>query len=196
MKRLDEKLNNEQRELLLELYVEGLDEADDKKVANVLQFALRDESLDAQIDEINSFYAAEANLSDAASDSRLVSELAQESFPSAVAERKEQEMFLTLSDVAKQIEAKGNIAVTDEQANEKLLAAKIPLTKYSLPEIKRMAESLKIKASENFWRIFHKTAILLEMKHGHEQAMQAAREKKIRRRTDKPDERKQRTGNK
>lgn len=191
MKRLDGKLNNEQRELLFELYVEGLDEADDEKVANVLQFALRDESLDAQIDEINSFYAGEANLSELASDARLVPELARESFPSAFEKRgKEPEMFLTLSDVAKQIEVKGIITAADEQANEKLLAAKISLTKFSLPEIKRMAESLKIKASENFWRIFHKTAILLEMKHGHEQAMQAAREKKIRRRTKKADERK------
>ncbi len=196
MKRLDEKLNNQQRELLLELYVEGLDEPDDEKVAKVLQFSLRDESLDAQIDEINSFYAGEANLSEMASDARVVRELVRENFSSSFEERKESDIFLTLSDVAKQMEAKGNIALTDEQANKKLLVAKVSLTKFSLPEIKRMAESLKIKASEKFWRIFHKTAILLEMKHGHEQAMQAAREKKIRRRTREADERKQKTGNK
>lgn len=71
MNSINKQLNDEQRELLIGLYVEGLDEADDGKVARVLQFTLHDESLDGMIDEVNSFYAGEANLSEAASDARL-----------------------------------------------------------------------------------------------------------------------------
>lgn len=59
MKKFDGQLNVEQRELLLDLYIEGLDESDDEKVAKVLQLTLRDARLDEMINEINSVYAQE-----------------------------------------------------------------------------------------------------------------------------------------
>lgn len=177
MKNFGEQLSNEQRELLIELYVEGLDESDAQKVEKVLQYALRDEVLEIRIDEINSFYAQCLGFDEL---TQTVVKLADEHLQTRFDESEFEEKVLTFGDVAKQMDAKNRVPTDDAENNSQIIKSNIPLPEYlSLPEIKRIANQLKIKASERFWSLFRKEAIFLTMRQSQKQAAFATRAKRL-----------------
>lgn len=177
-----------QREELIALYVVALDSNDFETAFSVLEAAQVDPELDRLINEINRDYEREIESAPFLADAAMVSGLLREHLPSAFeSENAPQPKTITMGDVARQIEAKGKVSAQgDAAANKQLLEAKTPLPKHlSLPEIRRVLGELKIKASEKFFRLFHETAILIEMRQGHQLGLQAAREKRIRRQTNK-----------
>lgn len=193
MEKSNEKLNDRQRELLLEFYIEGLDEADDAKVAKVLQFSLRDETLDAQIDEINSFYAQELGFDNLA---QTVVRLADEHLQTRYEETEFEAKTLTFGDVAKKLEAKNRVPQGEEENNRQLAENNTPLPDYlSLAEIKRIAGRLKLKFKEKYWSPFFKEATFLTLHESQQQAF-ATRAKRPRKSEEKSDESREKTKNK
>lgn len=180
--------NNEtkRRDELIALYVTALDTNDFENAFAVLEAAAEDAELDCLISEINRDYEREIQLQPFAEDTATVRELITEHLPSTFEANEFVPKAVTLGDVARQMEAKGKIASQDAAANRKLLQAETPLPRQlNLPEIRRILGEFKIKASEKFFRLFHETAILLEMRQGHQLGLQAAREKRMRRQTEK-----------
>lgn len=176
MKIIDGQLNGEQRELLVDLYVEGLDEANDEKVAKVLQFTLRDEVLDEMINEINSVYAQESGFDEL---TKIVVELAHKHLPSAFKEENSEEGFLTFGDVAKQLAAKNRVPKGDEETNRQLAENATPLPNYlSLAEVKRIAGRLRLKIRNQYWLPFFKEANFLILRRSQQQAF-AMRAKRL-----------------
>lgn len=175
MKEFKGQLNDEQRELLIDLYVEGLDAKDDEKVAKVLQFALRDEALDEMINRVNSFYAQELGFDEL---SKTVVELAREHLPSAFKENDFEEKTLTFGDVARQMTAKNRVPKGEEEINRQLAENATPLPDYlSLAEIKRIAAQWKLQFREKYWLPFFKEATFLTLRQSQQQAF-AARAKR------------------
>lgn len=193
MEKLNEKLSNEQREFLLELYVEGLDEVSDEKVAKVLKFTLYDEVLDAQIDEVNSFYAQELGFDNLA---QTVVGLADEHLQTRYEEVEFEAKILTFGDVAKKLEAKNRVPQGEEENNRQLAENNTPLPDYlSLAEIKRIAGRLKLKFKEKYWSPFFKEATFLTLRESQQQAF-ATRAKRPRKGKEKSDESSEKTKNK
>lgn len=183
---LIEKEDIKRRDELIALYVTALDANDFENAFAVLEAAAGDVELDCLISEINRDYEREIQLQPFAEDAATVRELIKESFSSASEVNEFVPKAVTLGDVARQMEAKGKVTSQDAAANRELLQAETPLPRQlNLPEIRRVLSEFKIKASEKFFRLFHETAILLEMRQGHQLGLQAAREKRMRRRTEK-----------
>ena len=140
MKSFGEQLNEEQRELLVELYIAGLDENNEEKIATVLRFALRDELLDTKIDEINSFYRQEIGLDNL---TNVVVNLADKHLKTRYEEEELEIKPLTFGEVAKQMEAKNRVPKTDFGTFVEVIRTNIPLPSYlTLSEIKRLANQL------------------------------------------------------
>jgi hypothetical protein len=193
MKRFDRQLNGEQRELLIDLYIEGLDESSDEKVAKVLQFTLRDEVLDEMISEVNSFYAQELGLDEL---TKTVVELAHEHLLSAFKEVDLEEKLLTFGDVAKQLAAKNRIPKGEEASNRLLAENATPLPDYlSLAEIKRIAGHLSLKIKEQYWLPFFKEANFLILRRSQQQAF-ATRAKRMQNKKGRNDESSEKTSGK
>lgn len=183
---LIEKEDIKRRDELIALYVTALDANDFENAFAVLEAAAADAELDCLISEINRDYEREIRLQPFAEDAKMVRELIKEHLPSAFEASEFVPKSITLGDVARQMEAKGKVASQDAAANRELLQTEMPLPKQlNLPEIRRVLGAFKIKASEKFFRLFHETAILLEMRQGHQLGLQAAREKRMRRQTEK-----------
>lgn len=177
---------DERRERLIALYVTALDENNLDCVSSVLTAAQSDAELDRLINEVNADYERELEAIPFEQDAEIVRELLQQHLPSAFEPLPQRIEVLTFSDVAKQMDAKGKVLTTDQSANQQLLKIDNPLpAKVTLPEIKRVVANSSVAASEKFWRLFHETAVLLSMKQGHQQGLQAAREKNVQRKTAK-----------
>lgn len=183
---LIQKNEIKRRDELITLYITALDKDDFENAFTVLEAAAEDAELDCLINEINRDYEREIQLQPFAEDAATVRELIKESFSSASGANEFVPKTVTLGDVARKMEAKGKVSSQDAAANRELLQTETPLpTRLNLPEIRRVLSELKIKASEKFFRLFHETAILLEMRQGHQLGLQAAREKRMRRQTEK-----------
>ena len=188
MKRFDEKLNDDERGRLIDLYVQGLDEADDEKVAQVLEFALYDEIVDEKITEINLFYAQESGFDNLA---QTVVELADEHLQTRYEEPNFKPKILTFGDVAKKLEEKKRVPAGEEENNRQLTENDMPLPDYlSLTEIKRVAERLKLKFKEKYWQPFFKEATFLTMRQSQQLAfaMRAKRPSKNKGKRDESEE--------
>ncbi|HEX8565853.1 MAG TPA: hypothetical protein VF648_09290 [Pyrinomonadaceae bacterium] len=173
----NEEVRRHQR--LLELYVEGLDERNDSKIAFVLEAALNDAELDYRLDEINMAFVEEIGLSDLGELPNIVREQIRESFPSTF-EQDQSFKPLTVGDVAKQLEISRTVPSGDEAVNRQLLDDQTALPKkMSLNEIKRLANELKISASNYFWRRFHGAAMALRAERSQEMALFATRQKRL-----------------
>ena len=180
----------ERREEMISLYVIALDSNDFETAFSVLEAAQTDAELDRLINEINRDYEREIESAPFLEDAATVRGLLREHLPSAFdADNALQPKTITVGDVARRIEAKGKVLASDAAANKQLQTNDAPVpTRLTLPEIRRVLADLRIKASERFFRVFHETAILLQMKQGHQLGMQAAREKRFRRQTNKAKE--------
>lgn len=194
MKRFDEQLNDNQRRLLIDLYIEGLDECNDEKVAKVLDFTLRDEELDQMVSRVNSFYAQELGFDELAN---TVVELAHEHLPSAFQEDEYKEKVLTFGDVAKQMSAKNRIPKGEEETNRQLAENRTPLPGYlSLSEIKRIAGELRLKIKDRYWTPFFREAGFLRMRESQQQAAFATRVKSMQKKKENQDGSSEKTKNK
>lgn len=194
MNRFDGQLNEEQRKLLIDLYIEGLDTGDDEKAAKVLEFTLRDEELDRMVSRVNSFYAQELGYDELA---EKVVELAHEHLPSAFQENEYEEKVLTFGDVAKQLIAKNRVPKGEEEANRQLAENSTPLPSYvSLAEIKRVAGELSLKIKDRYWTPFCREAGFLVMRESQQQAAFATRAKRLQKKKENKDEAREKTKNK
>lgn len=193
MKKNDGQLNGEQRELLIDLYIEGLDAKDDEKIAKVLQFTLRDEELDERISRVNSFYAQELGLNELA---QTVVELAHEHLPSAFKENDYEEKNLTFGDVAKQLIAKNRVPNGEEETTRQLTENATPLPNYlTLAEIKRIAGELSLKIKDQYWTPFFREAGFLRMRESQQQAAFATRTKRLQKKKETKDGSSEKTKN-
>ena len=180
------------RKRLIAAYLEGLETGNTDLTAAVWLAAETDAKLERILDEINFEYEKELELTPFARDAKLVGELANESFFSAIDVEDKPLSPLTVGDVAKQITISQRVSADDENANRALLENETLLPKVmSLNEIKRLAGELKIAASDLFWRNFHRAAMVLRSNRSQEMAILAARQKRIK----KNDERGKETGN-
>ena len=194
MNRFDGQLNGEQRKLLIDLYVEGLDESNDEKVAKVLQYTLRDSILDEMISRINSHYAAELGFDELA---ETVVELAHKHLPSAFKENEYEKKILTFGDVAKQLIVKNRVPRGEEEASRELAENATPLPSYlSLAEIKRVAGELSLKIKDRYWTPFCREAGFLVMRESQQQAAFATRAKRLQKKKENKDEAGEKTKNK
>lgn len=182
------------RKRLIAAYLEGLETGNTDLTAAVWLAAETDAKLEKLLDEINFEYEKDLELTSFAKDAKLVSNLASESFLSAIDAEDKPLSPLTVGDVAKQMAVSRNVPSDDEKANYALLENEMPLPKVmSFNEIKRLADELKITASNLFWRKFHGAAMVLRSNRSQEMAMLAARQKRIKKQRD--DEQGKKTGN-
>lgn len=194
MNRFDGQLNENQRRLLIDLYIEGLDEGNDEKVSRVLGFTLRDEELDQMVSRVNSFYAQELGFDELA---ETVVELAHAHLPSAFQEDEYEEQVLTFGDVAKQMSAKNRVPTGEEETNRQLADNRTPLPSYlSLSELKRIAEELKLHIKDRYWTPFFREAGFLRMRKSQQQAAFATRAKRLQKKKENKDESREKTKNK
>lgn len=195
MNRFDGQLNGEQRKLLIDLYIEGLDESNDEKVAKVLQFTLRDSILDEMISRINSHYAAELGFDEL---TETVVELAHEHLTSVFKENEYEEKILTFGDVAKQLIVKNRVPVGEEETNRHLAENATPLPSYlSLAEIKRIAgEIFNLEIKDKYLLPFFREANFLIFRHSQQQAAFATRVKRLQKKKEKNDGSSETTKNK
>lgn len=194
MKEFEGQLNGERRKLLIDLYIEGLDESNDEKVAKVLHFTLRDEELDEMVSRVNWFYAQELGFNELA---EKVVELAREHLPSAFKENDYEEKILTFGDVAKQLIVKNRVPKGEEEANRQLAENATPLPGYlSLAEIKRIAGELRLQIRDRYWTPFFREAGFLVMRESQQQAAFATRAKRLQKKKENKDGSSEKTKNK
>lgn len=195
MKSFDGQLNGEKRKLLIDLYIEGLDESNDEKVAIVLEYTLRDSILDEMITRINSYYAAELGFEELA---ETVVRLAHEHLPSAFKEDEYQEQILTFGDVAKQLIVKNRVPKGEEETNRQLTENATPLPSYlSLAEIRRIAgEIFNLEIKDKYLVPFFREANFLIFRHSQQQAAFATRVKHLQKKKEKNDGSSETTKNK
>lgn len=183
MNRFDGQLNENQRRLLIDLYIEGLDEGNDEKVSRVLNFTLRDEELDQMVSRVNSFYAQELGFDELAD---TVVELAHEHLPSAFQEDEYEEKILTFGDVAKQMSAKNRVPTGEEETNRQLAENTTPLPDFlTLSEIKRIAAQWKLQFKEKYWIPFFKEATFLTLRQSQQQAFAMRAKRNLKKREKK-----------
>lgn len=195
MKRFDEQLNSDDRQLLIDLYVEGFDEGSDAKIEMVLQYTLRDEKLDEMVMQINSHYAAELGFDELA---ETVVALAQKHLPSAFMESESDEKILTFGDVAKQLFVKNRVPAGEEETNRQLVENRTPLPSYlSLAEIKRIAgEIFNLEIKDKYLKPFFSEANFLIFRRSQQQAAFATRAKRLQKKKEKADGSSEKTKNK
>lgn len=186
MKSFDGQLNDEQRKLLIDLYIEGLDEGNDEKVGRVLQFTLSDSTLDEMVNRVNSHYAVELGFDEL---TETVIALAHEHLPSAFKQDEIEEKTLTFGDVAKQLIVKNRVPVGEEEINRQLANNATPLPSYlSLAEIKRIAgEIFNLEIKDKYLVPFFKEANFLIFRHSQQQAAFATRAKRLQKKKEKND---------
>lgn len=194
MNRTERQLNGEERALLIDLYIEGLDEGNDEKIGRVLQFTLNDPLLDEKISQINSQYASELGF-DALTEK--VIELVHEHLPSAFKENNLDDKVLTFGDVAKQLNVKNRVPEGEEETNRHLAENDTPLPSYlSLAEIKRIAGELKLVVKDKYWIPFFKEANFLIFRRSQENAAFAMRAKRLLKKRDENDKSSEKTNDK
>jgi hypothetical protein len=194
MNRIEGQLNAEERGLLIDLYIEGLDEGNDEKIGRVLQLSLRDSFLDEMIDRVNSEYVSESVLGALA---EKVVELAHEHLPSAFEKNKPENKVLTFGDVAKQLVVKKRVPEGEEETNQYLAENDTPLPAYlSLAEIKRIAEELKLAIKDKYWIPFFREANFLIFRRSQQQAAYATRAKRLQKKREQSHESSEKTNDK
>lgn len=175
---LIEKLTPSER--VAHRYIEALDTGDIEGVATVLEEAQHDAELDRLITEINLAFQEELYLDPLAADAGLVRGLAAKHFQSA-AEAEPQHAPLTVGEVAARLKEMRRVPFTDQKVNDELLTNKSQMPALlSTAEVKKLAETLGVNASNLYWKKFRDAAIALRMRHGQSQARLAAREEKMR----------------
>jgi len=175
---LTEKLTSYER--TAHRYIKALDIGDIDGVTAVLEEAQHDSELDRIITEINLALHEELQLDELAADAGLVKELAAKHFQSVAATEPEHTP-LTVGEVAARLKELRRVPFSDLKVNDELLTNKSHMpTLLSTAEVKKLAETLGVKASSFYWKKFRDAAIALRMRHGQNQARLAAREETTR----------------
>lgn len=160
---------------MIHRYVQALDQGDVEEIAAILEAALDDPELDRVIEEINLSYQEELHLTPITTDAEVVRELVSKHILSAFEEEKLDEKPLTVGEVAARLQADRSVPSADQEANRSLLSSSELLPPLlSIQEIRKLADRLRVKASDRYWRNFRDTAITLGMGRGQSQAQLAA----------------------
>lgn len=157
------------RTQLLFRYIRALDEGDGDALSAVLDAALRDEELSRLLDEVNTFWAQEQEVSPASPQVELVRQLAERHFPAAF-EAPETPAPLTVADVAAKLHAawRANAAIAraDREVAQKLLGVNllVPVTARFEALAREISAQFSLEASDRFWLKFKNAAISLTLR--------------------------------
>lgn len=175
------------REHVIYRYIRAVDAGDIDEIARILHMAETDIELNRAILDINQSYAEELGLAEISQVAETVRTLARQHLTSAFQQTNE-DLSLTVSEVAARMVAERSIPTSDQEIGRRLMTVQWSLPELlSLAEIRRLAEKLRISASERFWKIFRETALQMTMGRGQAQ-MAAARRKRCTRYTGNSEE--------
>jgi hypothetical protein len=172
-----------ERDSLVMQYLEALEEGDIELVTTILAKTEQDEKLAYLIEQAELALAKEEDLAPEADTAKKVRDLVNKhltsTFENEQAGLSNSLNPLTIGEVAAKLKAKGKLAPVFVPINEKLLknTTALPQT-LSWQAILKLAQTLKISASDPYWRQFQQTAIGLGVARSHDQAQLAARERK------------------
>jgi len=158
-----------QRELALHRYIQAFDQGDLDVIEAVLNEALNDPELDQQIASVNAAMHAEAGLQSIEKDAEVVRSLLLRHMPSAVLPA-EEEPAPTVGDVAARIQAdlaiRQQLLPSDKTANQRLLGIAVTVpAQATAASIARLAQDLDVPASDRYWEIFRREAVMASMAH-------------------------------
>ena len=176
----------QERTQALDRYIEALDQVDIDTVEAILAQAAGDPELDRLLHEVNTALYIEEGFDTFATDAERVRSLVRQHLQSAFLDDTEVEAMierpLTVGDVIARLQADRKIALSDREAERKLLGSGVELPEeITTRTISELARSIGVAASEQFWRVFRDAAIMLGLGHSHAQArLAAAREQRKR----------------
>jgi hypothetical protein len=158
-----------QRELALHRYIQAFEEGDLDVIEAVLSEALQDSELDRQIASVNAEVHAEAGLHSIEKDAEVVRSLLLRHMPSAVLPA-EEDPAPTVGDVAARIQVdlaiRQHLHPSDKMANQRLLGSTVPVpTHATAVTIAWLAKELDVPASDRYWEIFRREAVMASMSH-------------------------------
>jgi hypothetical protein len=176
------------RERAVDRYVRALDAGNFEEITAVLLLAESDAELDRRIAEVNQAYGEELGLAATAQDTETVRDLLRQYLPSAF-EETETDAPITVSEVAARLVAENSLPEPDRETGRRLLNIQVTLPDWlSLPEIRKLGERLRIKASDRFWRAFREVALQMSMGRSQTQMAAARRKRPLVRHPEKPSE--------
>lgn len=168
-----------QRELALLRYVQAFDAGDLDALAAILSEAMNDPELDRQIININAALHAEAGLQPTGEQAQLVRKLLLQHVPSGFHADEEMEQPLTVGSVAARLQADETqgrpLTPSDRQANQLLLTSQEPVpSPINSGLIAKLATRLQVSASDRYWELFRRAAVMLAIARKQGQVQIAA----------------------
>ncbi len=168
-----------QREMAVDRYVQAYDRGDLDGIDEVFAQAVDDPELDRRIIGINAALHAEAGLQPIDEQAQFVRRLLFRYVSSGIPHTDEETQPVTVMVVAAQLEvdhAKGRpMPVSDVKANQKLLTSTIPIPVPVTSDIvERLAEELHVTASDRYWEMFRRAAVILVMARQRAQTQRTA----------------------
>jgi hypothetical protein len=177
---------DKERDQTIDRYLQALDQGDIDTIETILDQAASDPALDRLIHEVNVALYVEDGLDAFVTDAEKVRTLARQHLRSAFVDETEVEAIiecpLTVGDVVARLQADRQIALSDQEASRTLLGSGVELPdEITTRTISELARCIGVAASEQFWRVFRETAIMLGLGHSNAQAhLAAAREQRRR----------------
>lgn len=171
------------RENAIYRYVRALDKGDLESISHVLELALDDAELDRILIEINRAYEEE-NIGTFSGDAEFVQMLLNKHFPEGFTYNFNS---ITVGHVAAMLQKKHSISPSDQVAHRVLIKSSVVLPKeLNINDVKKLATTIGVTASESYWRAFRNVAITISMGQGSapESELAAARESKKRNKHD------------
>ena len=168
-----------QRELAIYRYVLAFDTGNLDELALVLAEAEQDPELDRAIMSINATLHEEAGLQPIQEQAQLVRKLLLQHLPSGFTDSGVDQPSLTVGDVAARLqsdETSGRqLALPDRLVNQRLLGSKEPLPiPINAGKVSELAARLQINASDRYWELFRRAAVILGITRKQNQIQIAA----------------------
>lgn len=167
MNKFMETNDDRQRELALHRYIRAFDQGDLDAIEAVLNESLRDPELERQIAEVNAAIHEETGLQSIKEDAETVRSLLLRHLPTAVL-GDEDVPAPTVGDVAARIQAdlviRRQLLPSDKMANQRLLGVTVSVPAgATTSSIARLAHELDVPASDRYWEIFRREAVMAAM---------------------------------
>ncbi len=168
-----------QREMAVDRYVQAYDRGDLDGIDEVFAQAVDDPELDRRIIGINAALHAEVGLQPIDEQAQFVRRLLFRYVPSSIPHTDDETQPVTVRVVAAQLEvdhAKGRpMPVGDVETNQKLLTSTIPIPMPVTSDIvERLAVELRATASDRYWEMFRRAAVILAMSRQRGQTQRTA----------------------
>jgi hypothetical protein len=158
------------REMALHRYIQAFERGDLDALAQVLEEAQFDPELDPQIAGVNAALHDEAGIAGPEIGAQTVRALLLRHMPTA-ALPPENEPAPTVGDVAARIQGdpaiRQQLLPADRLVNRGLLDSSAPLPiPATTATIGQLAQDLNVMASEHYWELFRREAVIAAMRHG------------------------------